>query len=78
MRKANDKLKQQQKQMGVEDALAPDVQHRHVVPLALCSIAYMAYIWHIGSLDCPDCRKVEKLTDDIADMQAEMKEFETF
>ena len=75
MRKANDKLKQQQKQMGVEDALAPDVQHRHVVPLALCSIAYMAYIWHIGSLDC---RKVEKLTDDIADMQAEMKEFETF
>jgi hypothetical protein len=38
----------------------------------------MAYIWHIGSLDCLDCRKVEKLTDDIADMQAEMKEFETF
>lgn len=30
MRKANEKLKQQQKQMGVEDALAPDVQHRHV------------------------------------------------
>lgn len=36
------------------------------------------HIWHIGSLDCLDCRKVEKLTDDIADMQAEMKDFETF
>ena len=39
MRKANEKLKQQQKQMGVEDALAPDVQHRHVTTTCIQCIS---------------------------------------
>lgn len=59
-------LKQQHKQMGVEDVLAPSCERISLTKsMALC---FLHADFHLTR------DEVEKLTDEIADMQADMKD----